>query len=691
MRLRVGVVLFLLAAYVGIGCRSPLTPNIDRNQAPETWITAAPFDTITIKDDHGKPVAFPFPNTIPIRFHLYWAGSDKDGAVAGFYWAVVETLPKPVPGDLFVPNLPGPKPADYHYTTRTDSFFVFNVAEDIPDRQHAFYIYAVDNLGKPDPTPARFIFNSQDRFPPIPVIEECRCIGKIYLLNPGGGVTPKDDTTYVTDVDDHNNPTPRDTCPSGSWLHVKWHGEVQIPQTTITGYRYKLDEPRFIEVGPEVHEVSYNSGIAPDTIPFSTGRKIFVLRVVDEAFGTRDSTRRFQHNYSPDTWFSGPDLNSISLTAKPVRNRVEHYAVLTAGLLTAPVLGSFMSPDSTQILPALRPDRPTFFEIWKDTLWARSDGDTIHLNSWVVLYGGGYDKDSKYAVKVNPIMRSLDDQGNYKFPGFIAQDGPVLASGPANGSPIGFRSIVTMSLTPENSPSRTALSGLYPIFDPNDVFNLPRIGGYHPIFLAGRAFAVMQAEDSDGDRDRRIVDGRDLVNAYESGLLPPDEQSLRRKVLSFYVDKPPYFVTSNPVFRPRVSVVDTFTSLLWDLRIVGADDDPYQPGTAPGGPSSVVTLRLRFKVHGKSLAGDDIVFDDGKPYVNQQNVNLLVPAFLAGGMCTLEVQLCDCETCEDNPGTGRCVTLNIPVYYARSAPAEPTSSNTVRPGSNEPNAAGAKP
>src|SRR5947207_2168888 len=43
-RMRFGVrVIFCLFAtiLIGSGCRKALTPNIDRNQAPETWITAA--------------------------------------------------------------------------------------------------------------------------------------------------------------------------------------------------------------------------------------------------------------------------------------------------------------------------------------------------------------------------------------------------------------------------------------------------------------------------------------------------------------------------------------------------------------------------------------------------------------------------------------------------------------------------
>src|SRR5215831_2570217 len=224
MRWRVGVVFFIFAAYVAIGCRAPLTPNIDRNQAPETWITAAPFDTITLKNDRGNPIGFPFPGTIPVRFHLYWTGSDKDGAVVGFYWAVVETVARVPEGQFFLPNLPGPKPQDYHYTTKTDSTFIFQVAEDIPDRQHAFFIYAVDNLGKPDPTPARFIFNALDRFPPIPIFDACTCSGTVYFFNNFGTLLSKPDSTIITDQADRFT-APRDTCPSNSTLTFRWHGQ----------------------------------------------------------------------------------------------------------------------------------------------------------------------------------------------------------------------------------------------------------------------------------------------------------------------------------------------------------------------------------------------------------------------------------------------------------------------------------
>ena len=82
MRFRAGLLLFLFTLLLGIACRKPLTPNIDRNQAPETWIVGAPQDTVTTKDANGDPIVTI--GEVPARFHLYWAGSDQDGAIAGF-------------------------------------------------------------------------------------------------------------------------------------------------------------------------------------------------------------------------------------------------------------------------------------------------------------------------------------------------------------------------------------------------------------------------------------------------------------------------------------------------------------------------------------------------------------------------------------------------------------------------------
>lgn len=677
MRWRVGVVLCFFAAYFGIGCREPLKPNVDRNQAPETWITAAPFDTITVRDSQGNPIGDPTPGTIPVRFHIYWAGADKDGQVVGYYWAVVETLPRPQPG-LGLPRLPGPKPQDYHFTTRTDSTFVFSVAEDIPDRQHAFFVYAVDNQGKPDPTPARFIFNANDRFPPIPIFDTCSCSGTVYFFDGAGVLVSHPDSSVITDQENRFTAA-RDTCPSNSTLTFRWHGEPSAAQVAVTGFRYKLDEPQFVEVGPDVHVKQYLTHVGADTIPPSSGEKIFTLRVVDQAFGTRDSTRRFQYNYAPDTWLSGPDPNSLAFSTKP---NGERYALLeSAQKGSAGIAGSLLSPDSTLILPALRPKERTFFEIWEDTLFVRTDGDTVHMNCWVLFHSGGFDRDSKYSVAVSSLARQLPN-----FPG-----GPVLEPAGPNGSPTQFRVQTLTQLWPTNALAVSSISNPYPLFDPNNTFNNEVIGGYEPMTQSGLAYAYTFAVDGDNSPDKRVstegvgsIDPLTQVRKVAAGTATPYERELRKKVLSFYVDKAPYLVTDSPLFFPRLSVRDTFTTPTWDLRLVGADEDPFLKLAPPGGPVQTTTLRRRITFLGTDLnTGGPLEALDPTTYLNQSDISVSVPQNLAPGPVTLRVEICDCDLCEDNPGIGRCRTTDIPVFYKPSSPARPASLQSIpssRPG-----------
>src|SRR6185369_13185536 len=62
---------------------------------------------------------------------------------------------------------------------------------------------------------------------------------------------------------------------------------------------------------------------------------------------------------------------------------------------------------------------------------------------------------------------------------------------------------------------------------------------------------------------------------------------------------------------------------------------------------------------------------DPLTYLNQQDITVNVPAALAPGPCTIEVELCDCDQCEFLPGTGRCAVSRFPVLYA------PTSDNVA--------------
>jgi hypothetical protein len=651
----------------GFGCRKPLTPNVDRNQAPETWITAAPFDSLTQKDENGIPIIPDLTHfTIPVRFHMYWAGADRDGAIAGYFFAVTETTlftVTPDGGNGGPPDLPGPKPSDYHFTTRTDTTFIFSVSEQNPTRAHGFYIYAVDNQGKVDPTPAQFRFFATDRFPPRPVIVEAN-------LSPGGGVTPEVRSYFVSDTFNANT-LPRDTVPAGSRLDFKWIGQITLAGTYVTKYRYKLDEPSFVTVDSSVHSVSYNTG-EPGSAPLSVGQKIFTLRALDQAGGAGETTRRFIVNFSPDTWWAGPDPNLF-----PPTPGGEGRSVVGFG----GVPGTLLSPDSLIQRPSQRPNRRTFFEIYKDRLYVRSENDTVHLNSIIGFFNGGYDKDSRYLVRADTTDPDLprDGNGNVLY-------GPVLQPAGVIGSPIGFRSRVLMRTDPTGR-FETPQSGLYPIFEPVSVFRSLKIGNYIRMFKSGRAYAIASAEDGDGALDRTILFPIELADRVDRNAGTAYEEILREKVLTFYVNKSPALIDTlngapNPAFRPAEGA--TITTRLWNFNLPGTDIDPFEAGAPAGGPQTSLVLRWKVSIAGKSAYTGADTTVTYKPSIGSESPYFFAPQFtwnpvgLAAGQVIVYVELCDCRDCESSAGSGRCIIEAYHVNY--NPPPGPEPEPNLSPG-----------
>ena len=697
MRLRVGVVLCLFLAFWGAGCRKALAPDLD-NQAPETWIVAAPQDTITTRDPSNIPVR-PTIGRIPVRFHMYWAGSDRDGAVVGYYFAVVETLPVPAEGAPSVPSLPGPKARDYQFTTKTDSIFIFHASEEVSERQHAFFIYAVDNKGRPDATPARFVFSAYDRFPPLAIIYELKAVGTIYELGPGGSVSPIERTYFVRDSFEisETHASPRDTIPSNSRMHMRWHGEPTIPSTIITGYRYKLDEPTFNTVDSSVHQASYNTVVGLDKV--NPGQKIFTLRAIGQSGWRGESTRWFQMNFAPDTWFAGPDPNDPA--AGWVTHGHDRYIDLSAtGWKTFPgVAGSQLSADSALTLPALRAERRSFFEIYNDRLYVRQEGDTVNLNSWVVFPSGGFDRDSPYRVKVNTALLP---------PALVGV--PVLTPSGPNGSPIGFRIRVQVKegTDPTNRAGAPSETTTYPVFDPASVFHQPVINGYWGLTTAGRAYAVVRAEDGDGEVDRRIdhrPGGSDAVGVADRADAggSPEDQALRSKILTFYVDKAPTLRRTDPLFRPRQNELYSVSRTI-TLNIPADDVDQLDPNEAfnkvGGTPTYPPILRRKIAILGKWVGNPtrDTCYVDPGEFSFAGNIPITIPPFIATGNITVRIRLCDCAQCDDlrwpsprcpfspaeaSPGQGRCVDTDIPARLTVPSPEAIIGNTdaTQRPGS----------
>lgn len=684
MRFRAGLLFFVLTILVGIGCRKPLTPNVDRNQAPETWITAAPQDTITVKDAFGNPLQ-PTIGTIPFRYHLYWAGADRDGEVAGFYFAVVETIPVAPAGLPSIPPLPGPKPGDYHFTAKSDSIFIFNVSEFSPDRQHAFFIYAVDNQGKADATPARLVFNALDRSPPLPIIpfnSGGRGFGRIASMSREGNVFARDTLIFINDSLTRDNfaiPT-KDTIPATARIDFEWRGEPTILGTYVTGYRYKLDESQFVSVDSSVHMVAYNTGVGGDII--QPGAKLFTLKAVDQAGGAREINRRFQMNFNPDTWFSGPDPNQYPID--PATGSRSVAVTNWAALPAQPA--SLLSCDSLRLLPAQRPQRRTFFEIYKDRLYVHEEGDTVHMNSWVILHGGGSDLDSPYNVPVGLQDPDLEaDTSSTMTCG--GQPAKVVHKQGIIGNPVGFKSQYTYyyhPTGPENTPSQSIQ---FPVFDITTVFRQPSIAAYIGLRQSGKVYAVLRAQDANGAFDARIDRARTLVEKVDAGMGTPQEIALRSRVMTFYVDKPPRLAPTATPFPGQA-----FPSRQLSFNMLAIDDDPFDVLNAPsnpGGPSSTTILRYFVRIHGTDANGLDATYVPfPTPLFNQPQVEFTVPSYITSEALTVEIEICDCSQCEEVPGSGRCATFLIPITATVVAPStrkNSTSSENL-PGPGQPNA-----
>lgn len=667
----------------------------DDNQAPETWITAAPQDTVRWRDESGFPLSLPL---LPVRFHLYWAGSDRDGAVAGYYFAVVETTAVPEEGQ-FLPNLPGPKARDYRFTPKSDSIFIFSTSEQLNERQHSFFVYSVDDKGKPDPTPARFTFRAYDRFPPLAIIEEAKAVGTVYSLTAGGGVVPSLETKFITDSFEVSRPIPRDTVASSSVLTFRWRGEPTIPSTIVQGYRYKLDEADFNSVDSSVHQVTYNTGVGGDVI--AAGKKVFRLRAIGQSGWRGESTRYFQMNYAPDTWFVGPDVNDpVQGWQTEFRNGVAWRRYIDVPTWPVTIPNTQLSADSVNLLPALRPERKTFFEFYGDRVFARSEGDTVHMNSRVVFPGGGFDRDSRYSVKVG-----FDPETPA---GIVTQP-----SGP-NGSPVAFRSLIATKLQePETTPGGSAETAeaqfirpsenlAYPVFDAASPYRSLKISEYQGMRNSGKVYVLLKAEDGDGAVDQRVTQAGGAVAVADrvdgvpgAGSPSAEDLLLRSKILTFYVNYAPALSSAGQ--NPPVSNRTITQRINYTFAMPATDIDPFDFGSTTGGdaiggpqvPSPV--LRRTLTLIGQTTEGRDTSVVIADRLNNQQNFAYTFPSWVANGAWILRVQLCDCLDCETKFEHGRCVVTDIPITLALPAPVvaqehivpAPSSSTDQRPGSRE--------
>lgn len=285
---------FLAAAAVFIGlssCRREAPDNVDRNRAPETYITKAPAES----------------SLSYYRVHFYWGGADPDGEIAYYEVAVADSNR--------IPGQDTDEGTGYTRTLATDS--IFTLAASPPVEQQIIgkrlYVRAFDNEGKFDPTPARAYFQSRNDCYPAVVFHTGRAtwIDKCGILRERA-------------LTSSNEQAPTDTVGAGANICWSWSGTDCDPEGYITGYEYKLgSQPRY--QGGTIADTSFCIKLGPT----ASRVQLLQVRAIDDG-GLRtsdDSTQSVIVNFDPLTLVVDPPVEGDA--SDPTRRLVFQFNGLT--------------------------------------------------------------------------------------------------------------------------------------------------------------------------------------------------------------------------------------------------------------------------------------------------------------------------------------------------------------------------
>ena len=306
--------------------------------------------------------------------------------------------------------------------------------------------------------------------------------------------------------------------------------------------------------GDSFDEVPVGPGRASreSTRVFAPGLQFLTLRAPERA-GGGSVTVAFFVAFPPGAWWAGPDPELFPRSSDSDGRAVDvtDWRRFTTTPAWPPDGRGYFGPDSFHFVPSQRRpvrgdfERRTFYEIYGDRIYARSEGDTVHANAWVAFCHGGYDRDSRYAPTVDPADPALPA-------GFAGMPDRYRALIPQGllGAPSGFRSVVITKLA-DGTLVRPSQTTTYPNFDPNSVFRNPQLLGYWPTRFPGKAYAVARAVDAQGLGASFSFDPVALADRVDAGGGTPSERLERREILTFYVR------TASPQGPSRAGSADT--------------------------------------------------------------------------------------------------------------------------------------
>ncbi|HKK69763.1 MAG TPA: hypothetical protein VKA86_01000 [Candidatus Krumholzibacteria bacterium] len=324
-----GALVLMLSLTLFYGCRAFDPEPVVVNRPPDTFVIGAPAET----------------TGTGFRRHLYWYGTDRDGDVVQFIYAIMDTSVRDPEDPTTDEENERFNPADdittvtenegfVGWTTRTDSVFVFTVdRESGIQKEITFHIVSVDDRGAIDPTPARLrFFNNANGTPRIKF--------RVYMnVDPqtgeGGELRWVGEPRRGPDAESPEQTT-QPFVGFQKPFRIEW--EASSPNVApefpdpILGYRYKAQQGASLPFIPDVDSLNnklfgdtqsffYANAIAQDTedetcnprsaigcdvstFRFRSGSYVLSVETIDRALvqnRTEDGQLRFSVNYPPQT------------------------------------------------------------------------------------------------------------------------------------------------------------------------------------------------------------------------------------------------------------------------------------------------------------------------------------------------------------------------------------------------------
>jgi hypothetical protein len=350
-----GLFLLIVLVALAFGCRQEVPPLYRRNQPPETTLTVVPEDSAQ---------AF-------YRYHVYWRGSDSDGRVVRYMFAITDTLSRDE-GENWNPEIAEDRDKGV-YTTKTDSVFTFNSSRG----RQSFNITAIDDYGRRDPTPARAFFRIVDNgLPRVQFLD-------VQGFRPGTTLPSCEGDSCIVPMFTNFKIRVTGTTGNNRITGIQWQS-IRPGEVTPEAFQPYGADSLFLATGRDTMGFADNGvdtlwalhGTVLSAYYYSTrtdsvppGSFIFRARVRDEARLTSllsTGTKRVKVNYDPQTHLARIPACDCP---KPPPNCASQDSIVAGWSVGIDQTGY---PDSTQ--------------------WVRfCDGDTLPILSWVRFYAQGAD------------------------------------------------------------------------------------------------------------------------------------------------------------------------------------------------------------------------------------------------------------------------------------------------------------